>query len=75
MRTAVLAALLLALASCSTQSGHNWNTVDGNGVPLQVGRHECIDTAQKSTADVRSIKERMADNYQVFTTCMATRGY
>jgi len=75
MRLAMLAALSLALAACATQSGHKWNSVDGNGVPLAQGRSECIDTAQKNTADVRSIKERMADNFTVFTTCMASRGY
>ncbi len=75
MRFAVLAMLSLALASCATQSGHAWNTIDGNGVPLAQGRHECIETAQKNTADVRGIKERMTDNYELFTTCMASRGY
>ena len=75
MRLVVLAVLSLALASCATQSGHKWNTVDGNGVPLAQGRSECIDTAQKNTADVPGIKQRMTDNFTVFTTCMASRGY
>ncbi|HTZ79802.1 MAG TPA: hypothetical protein VMC10_17955 [Stellaceae bacterium] len=75
MRPILLALLPLVLISCATQSGHTWNAIDGNGVPLAQGRAQCIDTAQRTTADVRSIKERMTDNFQVFTTCMAQRGY
>ena len=83
MRILAIVALAAALAGCGANddpswswgSSRSWRAVNAEDVPVAEARAACNEDAQRTTAAIANLAQRVSEQRRISDDCLTRRGY